>query len=202
MDYGTTKVPLSDASCGESIYDILLESCIADLHPSFPVFLAESQVCLPSLDKFIAACFHDTLQRLGGDTLHKQTDTSVMVYDAESRHRQLVSRQSNAERCQHMLRLLKSQISTAPNASSRAINDCTKSGEPFSLQASIMSLELEASYLCSFTTRAIDHLMREMVIFKTKVSIEADRASLVHTKAGLSQSESVHRLTKLAFVFM
>ena len=202
VDYSTAKVPLSDALCGQSIYDILLQSCTADLQASFPVLSIEPQLYFPTLHKFIAACFGDTLQRLGGDILYEQSDTSVMVYDAESRHRRLISRQSNAERCFHMLKLFKWQTFTAPNMSSSATNDCTNPEKHPNLQTLIASLELEASYLCSSITRDIDRLMREMAIFKTKVSIEADRASLVHTKAGLSQSESVHRLTKLAFVFM
>ena len=45
-------------------------------------------------------------------------------------------------------------------------------------------------------------LMNELTIINSKISIEAGLASLLHTKAGLSQSESVGRLTKLAFIFM
>lgn len=48
----------------------------------------------------------------------------------------------------------------------------------------------------------IQNLMNELSIYESKILIEAGLSSLVHTQAGLSQSASVGRLTKLAFIFM
>lgn len=154
------------------------------------------------LQMLIVACYHFSLLKLCKDHNTTQLRFSSSFPELEAHHEQLALRQQNAQQCLHLLRISRTHDYRVASDGSHQEPSTEDKQKQLSIDQRFLRLEHEASFLCSSISRHIDRLMREMAIFKAKVSIEADRASLVHTKASLSQSESVNRLTKLDFVFM
>lgn len=186
----------------DSVHDVLLKTCIRGLRDG-PVDSSRADIILfQTVQKFTTACFRRSLSELGRQHTAARHKFSPSFPEVENIHEQLILRQQNAELCLHLIRIAQQHAQELPSAVANTAVGYESRHEQCLQQQILHKLEQEASYLCSSIARDIDRLMREMAIYKAKVSTEANRASLIHTKAGLSQSESVNRLTKLAFVFM
>ena len=200
--YQSGATPTSDVMMGDSVHDVFLKTCIRDLRDGPADSGKVDTVLSQSVQKFTNACFKQSLTEISEQHTAAQHRFSPSFPEVEQIHEQLILRQQNAEQCLRLIRINQQHAREVPPAVADTVASYESRHEQYLQQQMLGKLEQEASYLCSSITRDIERLMREMAIFKAKVSIEADRASLVHTKAGLSQSESVNRLTKLAFVFM
>ena len=186
---------MSDDAPGSSVYDTLLGLILQNLQQTKNSYVDHRTAIAQTVQLFTIACFQDTLTRLSQRVLTTRSKFLPSFPNIENEHAHLVLYQEHADQFLQLIRCLQHKI--------RGLSRSTTSDDDkHQLIQSIIPLEQKTEYLGGTISKNIDCLMREMAIFKAKVSIEASKASLMHAQAGLSQSESVNRLTKLAFVFM